>query len=67
MTRKGITRQQPLTDEEAARYQRVREQIAAELPDIRRRAKRPNRAFCSSMSSGIFARSVSDWDLASRT
>jgi DNA-binding XRE family transcriptional regulator len=39
MTRKGITRQQPLTDDEAARYQRVREQIAAELPDIRRRAQ----------------------------
>ena len=39
MARKGITRQQPLTDEEAARYQRMREQIAAELPDIRRRAQ----------------------------
>ncbi len=64
MTRKGITRQQPLTDEEAARYQRVREQIAAELPDIRHRAKQPNRAFSLSMSSGIFARSAGDWDLA---
>ena len=39
MARKGTTRQQWLTDEEAARYQRMRDQIAAELPDIRRRAQ----------------------------
>lgn len=34
-----ITRGRRLTDEEAERYQRIREQVAAELPDIRRRAK----------------------------
>jgi hypothetical protein len=30
---KRITRDRPLTDEEAVRYQRIREQVAAELPD----------------------------------
>jgi DNA-binding Xre family transcriptional regulator len=39
MPRKGTTRQRRLTDEEAARYRHVREQIAAELPEIRREAK----------------------------
>jgi hypothetical protein len=39
MTRRGTTRQQPLNDEEAARYQRIRDQIAVELPDIRRAAR----------------------------
>jgi DNA-binding Xre family transcriptional regulator len=34
-----ITRERRLTDEEAERYLRIREQVAAELPDIRRRAK----------------------------
>ena len=34
-----ITRDRRLTDEETARYQRIREQVAAELPAIRRRAK----------------------------
>jgi predicted transcriptional regulator len=36
---KRITRNRRLTDEEAQRYQRLREQIAGELPDIRRRAQ----------------------------
>lgn len=36
---KRILRKRRLTDEEANRYRRIREQIAAELPDIRRRAK----------------------------
>ena len=36
---KRITRDRRLTDEEAERYQRIRQQIAAELPDIRRRAR----------------------------
>ena len=36
---KRITRDQRLTDEEAERYQRIREQVAGELPDIRRRAR----------------------------
>ena len=35
---KRITRDRRLTDEEAERYQRVREQVASELPGIRRRA-----------------------------
>jgi DNA-binding Xre family transcriptional regulator len=35
-----ITRDRRLTDEEAERYQRIREQIANELPDIKRRAQR---------------------------
>jgi hypothetical protein len=39
MARRGTTRQQRVSDEEAARYQRIREQIAAELPEIRREAK----------------------------
>ena len=34
-----ITRDRRLTDEEAERYRRIREQVAAELPDIRRRAR----------------------------
>jgi DNA-binding Xre family transcriptional regulator len=34
-----ITRDRRLTDEEAERYQRIRAQIAGELPDIRRRAR----------------------------
>jgi DNA-binding XRE family transcriptional regulator len=36
---KRITRNRRLTDEEAERYQRIRAQVAAELPEIRRRAK----------------------------
>ena len=36
---KRITRDRRLTDEEAERYQRIREQVAGELPDIRRRAR----------------------------
>ena len=36
---KRIIRNRPLTDEETEHYQRIREQIAAELPDIRRRAR----------------------------
>ncbi len=36
---KRVTRDRLLTDEEAERDQRIREQIAAELPDIRRRAR----------------------------
>ncbi|MGA2034685.1 MAG: helix-turn-helix transcriptional regulator [Thermoguttaceae bacterium] len=34
-----IVRDRALSDEEAGRYQRLREQVAAELPEIRRRAK----------------------------
>jgi DNA-binding Xre family transcriptional regulator len=34
-----IRRDRRLTDEEAERYQRVRERVAAELPEIRRLAK----------------------------
>lgn len=34
-----ITRDRRLTDAEAERYQRIRQQVAGELPDIRRRAK----------------------------
>jgi hypothetical protein len=36
---KRIIRKRPLTDEEVERYSRIRAQIAAELPDIQRRAK----------------------------
>lgn len=36
---KRITRDRRLTAEEAEHYQRIRQQVAAELPDIRRRAK----------------------------
>jgi DNA-binding Xre family transcriptional regulator len=36
---KRITRDRRLTDDEADRYQRIRQQVAAELPDIRQRAK----------------------------
>jgi len=36
---KRITRKRRLTDEEAERYQKIRAQVAAELPEIRRRAK----------------------------
>lgn len=36
---KRITRDRRLTDEESQRYQQVREQVAAELPEIRRRAR----------------------------
>jgi DNA-binding Xre family transcriptional regulator len=36
---KRIQRDRRLTDEEADRYQRIRRQVAAELPDIRRRAR----------------------------
>ena len=36
---KRITRDRRLTDEEADRYQRIRQQVSAELPDIRRRAR----------------------------
>jgi DNA-binding Xre family transcriptional regulator len=36
---KRITRNRRLTDEEAERYRRIREQVGAELPDIRRRAR----------------------------
>jgi len=36
---KRITRNRRLTDEEAERYQKIRAQVAAELPEIRRRAK----------------------------
>jgi DNA-binding Xre family transcriptional regulator len=36
---KQITRRRRLTDEEVSRYQRIREQVADELPDIRRRAR----------------------------
>lgn len=36
---KRIMRDRRLTDEEAERYERIRRQVAAELPDIRRRAK----------------------------
>ena len=36
---KRIIRNRPLTDEETEHYQWIREQIAAELPDIRRRAR----------------------------
>ena len=36
---KRIARARRLTDEEAERYQRIREQVSAELPDIRRRAR----------------------------
>jgi DNA-binding Xre family transcriptional regulator len=39
MVRKRITRDRRLTDEEAARYQGVREKIAAELPEIKQWAK----------------------------
>jgi predicted transcriptional regulator len=35
---KRITRDRRLTDEEAERYQQIRERVAGELPDIRRRA-----------------------------
>ncbi len=37
--KRRIPRKRRLTDKEANRYRRIREQIAAELPDIRRRAK----------------------------
>ena len=36
---KRITRDRRLTGEEADRYQRIRQQVAAELPDIRQRAR----------------------------
>ncbi len=36
---KRITRNRPLTDEEAEHYRRIREQVDVELPDMRRRAK----------------------------
>ena len=36
---KRITRNRPLADEEAERYQKIRAQVDAELPEIRRRAK----------------------------
>jgi DNA-binding Xre family transcriptional regulator len=36
---KRIRRERRLTDEEAERYQRIRRQVDAELPDIRRRAR----------------------------
>ncbi len=36
---KRITRNRRLTEEEGERYQQIREQVAAELPDIRRRAR----------------------------
>jgi DNA-binding Xre family transcriptional regulator len=36
---KRITRNRPLTDAEKAEYGRVREQIAEELPDIKRRGQ----------------------------
>lgn len=36
---KRVTRTRRLTDEEAERYQRLREQIVAEWPDIRRKAQ----------------------------
>jgi ribosome-binding protein aMBF1 (putative translation factor) len=36
---KRIVRNRPLTDEERTRYQAVRQQIAEELPDIKRRGK----------------------------
>jgi DNA-binding Xre family transcriptional regulator len=39
MMGKRIIRDRRLTDEEAERYQRIREQIAGELPEIRRRAR----------------------------
>ena len=45
---KRIARNRRLTEEEAERYQRIRQQVAAELPEIRRRAGRPNRESCSS-------------------
>jgi DNA-binding Xre family transcriptional regulator len=34
-----ITRDRPLSDAEAERYQRIRDQVTAELSDIRRRAR----------------------------
>ena len=34
-----LTRDRRLTDEEAEHYQRIRQQVSAELPDIRRRAR----------------------------
>jgi DNA-binding Xre family transcriptional regulator len=34
-----ILRDRRLTDEEAGHYQQIREQVAADLPDIRRQAK----------------------------
>jgi ribosome-binding protein aMBF1 (putative translation factor) len=37
--RQRITRDRPLTDEERLKYRDIRQQIAAELPDIRRRAQ----------------------------
>jgi predicted transcriptional regulator len=36
---KRITRDRRLTEEEGDRYQRIRDQVAGELADIRRRAK----------------------------
>ncbi len=36
---KRIVRDRPLTDDEKAKYRGIRQQVAAELPDIRRRAK----------------------------
>lgn len=36
---KRITRDRPLTDEEKAKYRQIREQVADELPEIKRRAK----------------------------
>lgn len=39
MMRKGTTRDRRLTDEEAERNKKVREQVTAELQDIRRRAQ----------------------------
>ena len=39
MMGKRIMRDRRLTDEEAERYQRIREQVAGELPEIRRRAR----------------------------
>lgn len=36
---KRITRGRPLTDQEAEQYRQVREQVAADLPEIRRQAQ----------------------------
>ncbi len=36
---KRVRRDRRLTDEEAGRYQRIRQEVAAELPDIRQRAR----------------------------
>jgi hypothetical protein len=34
MALRRITRDRPLTDEEAAKYRKVREQVAEELPEL---------------------------------